>query len=244
MINAQQLEVRAGARLLMEDVSFRIAPGDKVGLVGRNGAGKTTLTKILAGEALPAAGKVITTGEVGYLPQDPRIGDPEVLARDRILSARGLDEVVRRMREAEEEMASEDVAIHERGMKRWARADADLHAGGGYAAESEAAQIASSLGIETRILTQQLKTLSGGQRRRVELARILFSGAETLLLDEPTNHLDADSIVWLRDFLKSHRGGLIVISHDNALLEATVNKVMHLDANRGAIDVYNMGWKN
>ena len=244
MINAQQLEVRAGARLLMEDVSFRIAAGDKVGLVGRNGAGKTTLTKILAGEALPAAGKVITTGEVGYLPQDPRIGDPEVLARDRILSARGLDDVVRRMREAEEEMASEDVATHERGMKRWTRADAELHAGGGYAAESEAAQIASSLGIETRILTQQLKTLSGGQRRRVELARILFSGAETLLLDEPTNHLDADSIVWLRDFLKNHRGGLIVISHDNALLEATVNKVMHLDANRGAIDVYNMGWKN
>ncbi|WP_310528919.1 ABC-F family ATP-binding cassette domain-containing protein [Nocardioides sp.] len=244
MINAQQLEVRAGARLLMEDVSFRIAAGDKVGLVGRNGAGKTTLTKILAGEALPAAGKVISTGEVGYLPQDPRIGDPEVLARDRILSARGLDDVVRRMREAEEEMASEDVATHERGMKRWTRADAELHAGGGYAAESEAAQIASSLGIETRILTQQLKTLSGGQRRRVELARILFSGAETLLLDEPTNHLDADSIVWLRDFLKNHRGGLIVISHDNALLEATVNKVMHLDANRGAIDVYNMGWKN
>ncbi len=244
MINAQQLEVRAGARLLMEDVSFRIAAGDKVGLVGRNGAGKTTLTKILAGEALPAAGKVVTSGEVGYLPQDPRIGDPEVLARDRILSARGLDDVVRRMREAEEEMASEDVATHERGMKRWARADAELHAGGGYAAESEAAQIASSLGIETRILTQQLKTLSGGQRRRVELARILFSGAETLLLDEPTNHLDADSIVWLRDFLKAHRGGLIVISHDNALLEATVNKVMHLDANRGAIDVYNMGWKN
>lgn len=244
MINAQQLEVRAGARLLMEDVSFRIAAGDKVGLVGRNGAGKTTLTKILAGEALPAAGKVVTSGEVGYLPQDPRIGDPEVLARDRILSARGLDDVVRRMREAEEEMASEDVATHERGMKRWTRADAELHAGGGYAAESEAAQIASSLGIETRILTQQLKTLSGGQRRRVELARILFSGAETLLLDEPTNHLDADSIVWLREFLRAHRGGLIVISHDNALLEATVNKVMHLDANRGAIDVYNMGWKN
>ena len=76
----------------------------------------------------------------------------------------------------------------------------------------------------------------------MELARILFSGAETLLLDEPTNHLDADSIVWLRDFLKSHRGGLVVISHDTALLEATVNKVLHLDANRAEIDVYNMGW--
>ena len=93
------------------------------------------------------------------------------------------------------------------------------------------------------MLDQPLQTLSGGQRRRVELARILFSGAETLLLDEPTNHLDADSIVWLRDFLQAHQGGLIVISHDVDLLEATVNKVFHLDANRAEIDVYNMGWK-
>ncbi len=244
MITAQQLEVRAGARLLMENVSFRVAAGDKVGLVGRNGAGKTTLTKILAGEALPASGQVTRSGEIGYLPQDPRVGDPEVLARDRILSARGLDEVVRRLREAELDMGSSDPAVYERAMKRYARADNELHAGGGYAAESEAATIASSLGIEDRILTQPLKTLSGGQRRRVELARILFSDAATMLLDEPTNHLDVDSIVWLRGFLQTYKGGLIVISHDNELLEATVNKVMHLDANRGEIDVYNMGWKN
>src|SRR4029450_6670852 len=91
---------------------------------------------------------------------------------------------------------------------------------------------------------QPLGTLSGGQRRRVELARILFSGAETLLLDEPTNHLDADSIVWLREFLRSHKGGLVVISHDVALLEACVNKVLHLDANRAEVDVYNMGWSS
>ncbi|NYG57737.1 ATPase subunit of ABC transporter with duplicated ATPase domains [Nocardioides daedukensis] len=244
MITAQQLEVRAGARLLMENVNFRVAAGDKVGLVGRNGAGKTTLTKILAQEAQPASGKVLTSGEIGYLPQDPRTGDPEVLAMDRILSARGLDDVVRRLRTAEIEMASEDPVVSERAMKRYTNADNELHANGGYAAESEASTIASSLGIEDRILTQPLKTLSGGQRRRVELARILFSSAETMLLDEPTNHLDVDSIVWLREFLKGYKGGLIVISHDNELLESTVNKVMHLDANRGEIDVYNMGWKN
>jgi ATPase subunit of ABC transporter with duplicated ATPase domains len=242
MISAQQLEVRAGARLLMHDVSFRVGPGDKVGLVGRNGAGKTTLTRILAGEGLPASGRVTSTGSVGYLPQDPRTGDPEVPVRERILSARGLDDVVRRIRQAEVEMASDDHAIRERAMKRYERADADLHAGGGYAAEAEAAQIAASLGIEDRLMTQPIRTLSGGQRRRVELARILFSGAETLLLDEPTNHLDADSVVWLREFLKAHRGGLVVISHDTALLEQTVTKVFHLDANRAEIDVYNMGW--
>ena len=244
MITAHQLEVRAGARLLMDGVSFRVGPGDRVGLVGRNGAGKTTLTRILAGEGVPASGKVTTTGSVGYLSQDPRTGDLDVLARDRILSARGLDAVVRRLRDAEEKMASEDPAVAEKAMRRYTAADTDLHASGGYAAESEAARIAASLGIEDRLLGQPLSTLSGGQRRRVELARILFSGAETLLLDEPTNHLDADSIVWLREFLRTHKGGLVVISHDVALLEACVNKVLHLDANRAEIDVYNVGWSS
>ena len=244
MITAHQLEVRAGARLLMEDVSFRVGAGDKVGLVGRNGAGKTTLTKILAGEALPAGGTVTNNGAVGYLPQDPRTGDPEVLARDRILGARGLDDVVRRLRQSEIDMGSEDPTLREKAMRRYTRAEDEMQVGGGYAAESEASTIAASLGIEERILTQQLKTLSGGQRRRVELARILFSDAEVLILDEPTNHLDVDSVVWLREFLKSHKGGFIVISHDNALLEETVNKVMHLDANRMVMDVYNMTWHN
>ena len=244
MITAHQLEARAGSRLLMENVTFRVDPGDKVGLVGRNGAGKTTLTKILSGEVLPASGKVTASGSVGYLPQDPRTGDPDVLAKARILSARGIDDVVRRIRDAEHDMASDDADRAERGMRRYERADAELHVSGGYSAEAEAAQIASSLGIEDRILEQPLRTLSGGQRRRVELARILFSGAETLLLDEPTNHLDADSIQWLRDFLKAHKGGLIVISHDVGLLDACVNKVLHLDANRAEIDVYNMGWRS
>ncbi len=243
MITAHQVEVRAGARLLMSDVTFRVAAGDKIGLVGRNGAGKTTLTKILAGEALPASGSVTSTGSVGYLPQDPRSGDPDMSALDRILSARGLDEVVRRLRDAEHEMASDNPEHRDRAMRRYTRADAELHAGGGYAAEAEARQMAASLGIEDRILAQPIRTLSGGQRRRVELARILFSGAEALLLDEPTNHLDADSIVWLREFLRTYKGGLIVISHDVALLEACVNKVLHLDANRAEVDIYNMGWK-
>src|SRR5690242_956760 len=124
----------------MENVSFRIATGDRIGLVGRNGAGKTTLTKILAGEGLPASGTVSNTGTLGYLPQDPRTGDPEVLARDRILSVRGLDSAVRRLREAEEQMASDDPEVRDQGMKRYEKADTAFHAAGGYSAEAEAAQ--------------------------------------------------------------------------------------------------------
>jgi ATPase subunit of ABC transporter with duplicated ATPase domains len=242
VITAQGVELRVGARELLSGATFRVGPGDRIGLVGRNGAGKTTLTKVLAGEGLPTAGQVTRSGDVGYLPQDPRTGDLGMLARDRVLSARGLDEVVERMRRAESAMASRDDAERERAMARYARLEAEFSAQGGWAAESEAARITSSLGLPAGVLGQPLGTLSGGQRRRVELARILFSEAETLLLDEPTNHLDADSIVWLRDFLRSFAGGFVVISHDAELLRACVNKVFHLDAARAELDVYNLGW--
>ncbi|WP_431983635.1 ABC-F family ATP-binding cassette domain-containing protein [Streptomyces qinglanensis] len=243
MITATGLELRAGARVLIESATFRIAKGDRIGLVGRNGAGKTTLTKCLAGEGTPAAGSVTSSGEVGYLPQDPRTGDLDVLARDRVLSARGLDVVLRKMQENEERIAGGKGATREKAMKKYERLETEFLTKGGYAAEAEAATIAASLGLPDRVLGQPLHTLSGGQRRRVELARILFSDADILLLDEPTNHLDADSVVWLRDFLKTYRGGLIVISHDVDLVETVVNKVFYLDANRSAVDIYNMGWK-
>ena len=244
MISVQNLELRAGARLLMEDVTFRVDKGDKIGLVGRNGAGKTTMTKVLAGLALPAEGTVTRSGSIGYLPQDPKVDDMTQLARDRILSARGLDGVARKMRQAQEDMASEDESTRTKGMRRYDRLEAEFIAGGGYAAESEAAVITSNLDLPERVLAQPLETLSGGQRRRVELARILFSAADTMLLDEPTNHLDADSILWLREFLKNFSGGLLVISHDVELMELVVNRVFYLDANRCVIDQYNMGWKN
>ncbi|MBV6699600.1 ATP-binding cassette domain-containing protein [Kitasatospora aureofaciens] len=243
MISANALELRAGARILIESASFKVAAGDRIGLVGRNGAGKTTLTKVLAGDGLPAAGTVTRSGEVGYLPQDPRTGDLDVLAKDRILSARGLDTVLKKMRENEERMANGKGATRDQAMKKYARLETEFLTKGGYAAEAEAATIAAALGLPDRILDQPLHTLSGGQRRRVELARILFSDSDVLLLDEPTNHLDADSIAWLRDFLKTYKGGFIVISHDVDLVETVVNKVFYLDANRSAIDVYNMGWK-
>ncbi|MGW5659264.1 ribosomal protection-like ABC-F family protein [Streptomyces sp. NPDC003758] len=243
MISASGIELRAGARILIENATFRVTKGDRIGLVGRNGAGKTTLTKVLAGEGIPAAGTVARSGEVGYLPQDPRTGDLDVLARDRILSARGLDVLIRKMRENEQRIATGKGSTREKALRQYERQETEFLTKGGYSAEAEAATIAAALNLPDRVLGQPLHTLSGGQRRRIELARILFSDADTLLLDEPTNHLDADSIIWLRDYLKTYRGGFIVISHDVDLVETVVNKVFYLDANRAQIDVYNMGWK-
>nr|WP_116206700.1 ABC-F family ATP-binding cassette domain-containing protein [Amycolatopsis circi] len=253
MITATGLELRAGSRILLNGATLRIQSGDRIGLVGRNGAGKTTSLKVLAGEGEPHAGDVRRSGELGYLPQDPREGDLSVTAKDRVLSARGLDTLVRDMEKAQTAMSElVDDKQRDKAINRYARLEERFSSLGGYAAESEAARICSNLGLADRILAQTLSTLSGGQRRRVELARILFAAAEAgaggksetiLLLDEPTNHLDADSINWLRGFLKQHDGGLVVISHDVELLGDVVNKVWFLDATRGEIDIYNMSWQ-
>jgi ATPase subunit of ABC transporter with duplicated ATPase domains len=254
VITATDLEVRAGIRTLLTapGSALRVQAGDRIGLVGRNGAGKTTTLRILAGEGEPYAGKVIRSGEIGYLPQDPREGNLDVLARDRVLSARGLDKLIRDMEKQQALMAEVvDDAEREKAVRKYGRLEERFSALGGYVAESEAARICHSLGLPDRVLGQALRTLSGGQRRRIELARILFSASDgsggksdtTLLLDEPTNHLDADSITWLRGFLQNHDGGLIVISHDVDLLADVVNKVWFLDAVRGEADIYNMGWK-
>ncbi len=257
MITATGLELRAGTRILLADTTLRLHHGDRVGLVGRNGAGKTTTLRVLAGEGTPFGGTVSRSGPTGYLPQDPREGDLDICAKDRVLSARGLDALVADLEKVQIQMAElTDKAALESATARYGRIEERFAALGGYAAESEAARICSNLGLPDRVLAQPMRTLSGGQRRRVELARILFAastddgaasgdsaGQTMLLLDEPTNHLDADSVVWLRDYLRHFAGGVVIISHDVDLLAAVVNKVWFLDAVRGELDVYNMTWQ-
>jgi ATPase subunit of ABC transporter with duplicated ATPase domains len=228
VLQAQGLSVEIGGRLVVESADFTVMPRDKVGLVGRNGAGKTSLFRVLGGEAEPAAGRVVRRGGFGYLPQDPRIAG--VLdgrtAVSHILSGRGIDaelERIEKLRIAMEELPDE------RNVSRYTRAEELFRTNGGYASDSEARALAAGLGIGPSRIEHPIGVLSGGERRRVELARILFAGSEVLCLDEPTNHLDVDAKEWLMGFLRAYRGALLVISHDLDLLDEAITRVLHLD---------------
>ena len=203
MITASGIELRAGARILIESATFRIARATASAWSAATAPARRHADQGPRRRGHPGRrARSTRSGEVGYLPQDPRTGDLDVLARDRVLSARGLDTLIRKMRRTSSAMANGSGATREKAMRRYGRLEDGVPRQGGYAAEAEAARIAASLGLPDRVLGQPLHTLSGGQRRRVELARILFARRATpLLLDEPTNHLDADSIIWLRDFL-------------------------------------------
>jgi len=228
MLQVHSLSVEVGGRQIVDGISFTIMPRDKVGLVGRNGAGKTTLFRTLGGALAPTGGRVVVKGDFGYLPQDPRIAG--VLdgrtAITHVLSGRGIDDQLTRIEKLRIAM-EEDPS--DRAVARYSRAQDEFASSGGYAAESEARSIAHGLGLDAGRLDLPLGVLSGGERRRVELARILFAGSDVLLLDEPTNHLDVDAKTWLLGFLRNYRGALLVISHDLELLDEAITRVLHLD---------------
>jgi len=228
VLQARNLSVEVGGRHVVEGATFTVSPRDKVGIVGRNGAGKTSLFKVLGGEAEATQGSVVRKGGFGYLPQDPRIGGVHDSRRaiTHVLSGREIDDQITRiekLRIAMEESPSDDAVA------RYSKAEETFRVNGGYAAESEARAIAAGLGLGQDRMELELGVLSGGERRRVELARILFAGSDVLCLDEPTNHLDIDAKQWLLGFLRQYRGALLVISHDLELLDEAITRVLHLD---------------
>jgi len=228
MLQVHNLTVEVGGRNVVEGATFTIMARDKVGIVGRNGAGKTSMFKVLGGDNEPAGGKVTRSGAYGYLSQDPRTTQEAERrsAISHILSGRSIDEDLERpekLRVAMEENADE------RNVSRFIKAEDAFNLKGGYSAESEARSIAAGLGLKADRLDLSLGVLSGGERRRVELARILFAGSDMLLLDEPTNHLDVDAKTWLLNFLRNYKGALLVISHDLELLDEAITRVLHLD---------------
>jgi ATPase subunit of ABC transporter with duplicated ATPase domains len=255
MLRATDLTVEIGPRLLVADASFTVSPGDVVGLVGPNGAGKTTLLGTLASAARAAGAlrgdepdpsdarpqrvpAVAFTGTLAWLPQEsPPTASSTGLQR--LLSARGLDHAKQRLEEARRRIdASPDARSRDRAIKRFSNLQERFEMDGGYRAESEARRIAAGLGVPDGGLDRPLAGLSGGERRRVELARVLLSQATTLLLDEPTNHLDADAKQWLAGFLADFSGGILVVSHDLPLLDSDVTAVLALDPRTASLEGY------
>ncbi|MBT8217187.1 MAG: ABC-F family ATP-binding cassette domain-containing protein [Acidimicrobiia bacterium] len=235
MILARDLHIEAGIRTLLTGASLNLQPGDKVGLVGRNGAGKTTLMRTLAGELEPVSGHLARSGRIGYLSQEsalPELDNPDLSALDRVLTARDIGGLQVRIEEVRRKMGVEDGEARDRLIRRYDRLTVEFEARGGYVAIAEAKKFAASVGIGTDELDQPVATMSGGQRRRVELARVLFQETDTLLLDEPTNHLDLDAKAWLMDWLAGYAGGLLVVSHDLKLLDESITSVLALDNGR------------
>ena len=228
MLQVKDLVVEVGGRNVVQGATFTVSARDKVGIVGRNGAGKTSMFRVLGGEAEPAGGRVVRSGAFGYLSQDPRTSSRHEgrTAIAHVLSGRDIDDDLARLESLRLAMEADP---SERAVARYSRAQDEFTLKGGWSAESEARAIASGLGLRPERLELPVGVLSGGERRRVELARILFAGSDMLLLDEPTNHLDVDAKNWLLDFLRQYRGALLVISHDLELLDEAITRVLHLD---------------
>jgi len=229
MLLARGLAIEAGARRLITDASFSVHPGDKIGLVGPNGAGKTTLLRTLAGRRPPDEGTVAGSGVVGYLSQEAALAelpDPQASALERILMARDIGTLEREMERTRLRMEDAAAAERDRLIRRFSNLEDEFVARGGYVAKAEAKRFGHAVGITGAELDQPVVTMSGGQRRRVELARILFAEADVLLLDEPTNHLDIDAKAWLMSFLSTYQGGLLLVSHDLPLLDESITSVL------------------
>jgi len=243
MLRVVDLTVEVGHRLLVAEASFTVAPGDVVGLVGPNGAGKTSLLRTLSERAHAKRDPAVSlVGELAWLPQEsPPTTASTGLAR--LLSARGLDRARAELEEARRRIdRSGDARDRDRAIRRFSGLQERFEADGGYRAEAEARRVAAGLGIPASGLDRSLSGLSGGERRRVELARVLLSQATTLLLDEPTNHLDADAKRWLAGFLADFSGGILLVSHDLPLLDRDVTAVLVLDPMTASIETYKGTW--
>ena len=234
MISGRNITIEIGGRTLIRDGAFSMARSDKVGLVGRNGTGKSSLIAFILGMApshIRASGTIRIEGTTGYLPQLPvdRGLGIDSTALSHVLSARGLDVLDDQLGRARRAMAASPT---EEVINEFTTLEERYRNAGGYEVESNIARLADGLGLPQHLLFEDITSLSGGERRRVDLMRVLFQAPDTMVLDEPTNHLDLAAKRWLLNELSSLPGGLLVVSHDLRLLDAAITKVVNLSGGR------------
>src|SRR5690625_2309273 len=231
---------------ILDGVSFTIEEGDKVGLIGLNGSGKTTLFNILAGEISKDSGDIFIQKDlkIGYLKQHTSISSQKQVFEECLEIFQDLISMEKKLRNLEEEMSqigsSGQSEKLDKLMNRYGHLSEKFTALNGYGYKSDIRGVLVGLGFEVEDFSKKVDELSGGQKSRLALAKLLLEKPDLLLLDEPTNHLDIGAIDWLEKFLKDYEGAALIISHDRYFLDNTVNRIFNLENKK--INIYNTNY--
>ena len=231
LLTIDNIEKTFGARVIFKDASITLYPGQRVGFIGANGAGKSTLFKMIMGDIEPDYGSIsLAKGtKVGYLQQDPVFASDNSVIDEAEEAFADLHRLHHQLREMEHQMGDLQGDDADRLMRRYQDTQHEFELAGGYAFTHRLEATLQGVGLDEKIWDQSVQTLSGGQRSRLALAKLLIGEPDLLLLDEPTNHLDLDAIEWLEDYLKTFKGAVMVISHDRYLLDRLATRVVWLN---------------
>jgi ATP-binding cassette subfamily F protein 3 len=247
MLQVNHINLAYGPRLVLDDVSFTVAPGEKAGLIGVNGAGKSSLLKIIAGLQEADSGTVMLPRSYGYLSQDVAHETPVAgggTVRDFIFSSTGLDTAIHSYEALAVKIAEQANGNLPTLLERFSEAQDALERLGYYDADARSEQLIAGLNLGGVTLDRSVSTLSGGQKTKLALVRLLFQSPDLLLLDEPTNFLDVEASMWLMEFLESYQGALLIISHDLDLLDRSINKVLRLNEFTHKLEEYRGTYSN
>ncbi len=219
---------------VLENISFHIEDYEKTAIVGINGAGKTTLLRIIVGEMQADSGLVTLSRDktMGYLAQNSAVDTANTIYDELLSVKQALIELEEEMRRCETDMKHVEGSALEGLMKQYTALTHSFEIGGGYTYKSEIVGVLKGLGFQEAEFTKSVSTLSGGQKTRVALGKLLLQKPDLIILDEPTNHLDMNSITWLETYLLNYKGAVIIVSHDRYFLDRIATKVVEIDQTR------------